>query len=135
MEDCGVHLVHRTSAQLGLPGESCIPVSSNNADMVKFESSQDATFQTLVRGIKECVGLFMESDDDEEQPAKTTNPDEGDKIPLEIATPGVAAPKAPTTEADSPIDAEQRGNEVPPNTAEAPLCVEPLIRRKRRPWE
>jgi hypothetical protein len=89
VEDRGVHLVHRMSAQLGLPGECCIPVSSNNADMVKFESSQDATFQAVVRGMRKCVGLCLESDNDSSL-VETTKLGEGDNLPLEITTLGAA---------------------------------------------
>ena len=50
-------MVQRLSAQLHLPRESRYPVHSNHTDLVKFDSSQNKAFQTVVtsmEGIGKC---------------------------------------------------------------------------------
>ena len=50
-------MVQRLSAQLYLPRESRYPVPSNHTDLVKFDSSRNKSFQTVVtsmEGIGEC---------------------------------------------------------------------------------
>jgi len=51
-------MVHRLSAQLYLPEERRFPVDSNHSDMVKFDSSQNSAFQTVVTCVKECLGVW-----------------------------------------------------------------------------
>ena len=48
-------MVERLSAQLYLPRESRYPVRSNHTDLVKFDSSRDKTFQTVVTTMKEDI--------------------------------------------------------------------------------
>ena len=50
-------MVQRLSAQLYLPRESRYSVPSNHTDLVKFDSSRNKSFQTVVtsmEGIGEC---------------------------------------------------------------------------------
>ena len=49
-------MVKRLSAQLYLPKESRYPVRSSHMDMVKFDSSRNEAFQTIVTIMKEDVG-------------------------------------------------------------------------------
>jgi hypothetical protein len=50
-------MVQRLSAILYLPNERQYSVDSNHSDMVKFDSSRDRTFQTVVTNMKECLGV------------------------------------------------------------------------------
>ena len=49
-------MVQRLSAQLYLPKESRYPVHSNHTDLVKFDSPQNKTFQTVVTIMEDGVG-------------------------------------------------------------------------------
>ena len=49
-------MVQRLSAQLYLPKESRYPVHSSHTDLVKFDSSRNKAFQTVVTIMKESVG-------------------------------------------------------------------------------
>ena len=53
-------MVQRLSAQLYLPRESRYPVHVNHTDLVKFDSSRNKAFQTIVTIMKEDVGKQLE---------------------------------------------------------------------------
>jgi len=55
-EGVEVQMVQRLSAQLYLPKEHRFPVTSNHRDIVKFDSQQCRTYQTVVTYMKECLG-------------------------------------------------------------------------------
>ncbi len=48
-------MVERISAQLYLHNERRIPVDANHTDMVKFSSSMDPIYTTVVRILKHCL--------------------------------------------------------------------------------
>jgi len=50
-------MVQRFSAQLYLPWEQRIPVGKNHTDIVKFASPVDTTYQTVVRHLKDYIGV------------------------------------------------------------------------------
>lgn len=54
-------MVKRFSAQLYIPTEHRIPVEENHLDMVKFASTEDPTYRTVVRYLQEWVDSIMES--------------------------------------------------------------------------
>ena len=49
-------MVQRLSAQLYLPKESRYPVHSNHTDLVKFDSSRNKAFQTVITIMGEVIG-------------------------------------------------------------------------------
>jgi hypothetical protein len=54
-------MVKKNSAQLFWPSEHRVPVGRNHTDMVKFCSSEDATYQTVVTHMTECVSNLATS--------------------------------------------------------------------------
>lgn len=50
-------MVERLSAQLYLPNERRFRSNSNHSDMVKFDSPQSRSFQTVVTYMKKCLGV------------------------------------------------------------------------------
>ena len=54
-------MVKNNSAQLFWPSEYRIPVGSNHTDMVKFSSSEDTTYRTVVTRMTECVNNLATS--------------------------------------------------------------------------
>jgi hypothetical protein len=54
-------MVKNNSAQLFWPSEYRIPVGRNHTDMVKFSSSEDATYRTVVTRMTECVNNLSTS--------------------------------------------------------------------------
>ena len=56
-----VKMVKNNSAQLFWPSEHRVPVESNHTDMVKFCSSEDATYRTVVSHMTECVNNLATS--------------------------------------------------------------------------
>jgi hypothetical protein len=50
-------MVKRLSAELYLPDECRVPVQENHTNMVKFASEVDKTFQTVVKHLRECIGM------------------------------------------------------------------------------
>ena len=52
-------MVQRLSAQLYIPGESRYPVHSNHTDLVKFDSSQNKAFQTVVTSMRGDIVTSM----------------------------------------------------------------------------
>jgi len=54
-------MVRNNSAQLFWPSEHRIPVGRNHTDMVKFFSSEDATYRTVVTRMTECVSNLATS--------------------------------------------------------------------------
>jgi hypothetical protein len=54
-------MVKKSSAQLFWPSEHRVPVGRNHTDMVKFSSSEDATYRTVVTNMTECVNKLATS--------------------------------------------------------------------------
>jgi len=54
----GIHMVPMHSACLFLAGEVRVAVKKNHTDMVKFASSADITYVTVVRRMRECLKEF-----------------------------------------------------------------------------
>jgi hypothetical protein len=52
-------MVKNNSALLFWPSEHRVPVGCNHTDMVKFSSSEDATYQTIVTRMTECVNTIL----------------------------------------------------------------------------
>ena len=52
-------MVQRLSAQLYLPKESRYPVCSSHMDLVKFDSSRNKAFQTVVTSMKDIGECFI----------------------------------------------------------------------------
>jgi len=48
-------MVKKVSAQLYLQNEHRIPVHSNHMDMVKFVSTADPTYQSVVNHMNKCL--------------------------------------------------------------------------------
>jgi len=56
-----VKMVKKNSAQLFWPSEHRVPVGRNHTDMVRFCSSEDATYRTVVTHMNECVNNLATS--------------------------------------------------------------------------
>jgi hypothetical protein len=52
-------MVKKNSAQLGWPSEHRVPVERSHNDMVRFPSSEDATYRTIVTRMTECVNTIL----------------------------------------------------------------------------
>jgi hypothetical protein len=52
-------MVKNHSAQLFWPYEHRVPVGRNHTDMVRFSSSEDGTYQTIVTRMTECVNTIL----------------------------------------------------------------------------
>jgi len=60
-DDDQVKMVKDNSALLFWPSEHCVPVGRNHRDMVKFSSSEDTTYRTVVTHMTECVNNLATS--------------------------------------------------------------------------
>jgi len=79
-----IKMVKKNSAQLFWPSEHRIPVGRNHTDMVKFCSSDDATYQTVVTQMTKCVNNLAMS--------------HGMRRPILGPSPGESADEGPDSE-------------------------------------
>lgn len=70
--DDQVKMVKDNSAQLFWPSEHSVPVRRNHTDMVKFSSSEDATYRTVVTHMTKCVNNLTMSRANKQRTANTS---------------------------------------------------------------